>query len=294
MGRALHKTGPICDTAAMDHGMGPPPQGPRPIETLAPARLAALDWVLTDIDDTLTTEGRLTAEAYAALERLSAAGIRVVPVTGRPAGWCDMIARFWPVAAVVGENGALWYAMDHAARRMRRHHAGNQADRARLDALAAAAMAAVPGSRLAADQPFRLFDVAVDFAEDAGPLPMEAAEHIAGIFRAGGATAKVSSIHVNAWIGGWDKRSGLMHLFDTLWQGLGPALDRIAYLGDSPNDAPLFAAVPLSVGVANVAPFLAGMASPPAFITRGAGGAGFVEFAEAVLAARHAREEREA
>jgi len=265
---------------------------PRPFAAVPTARLAALRWVLTDIDDTLTTEGALTADAYAALSALTEAGLLVVPVTGRPAGWCDMIARFWPVAAVVGENGALWYAMDHAARRMRRHHAQDEATRlaarARLDALAQAAMRAVPGARIAADQPFRIFDVAVDFAEDAGPLPLAEAARIAAIFEAGGAAAKVSSIHVNAWIGEWDKLSGIRHLFATLWQGLDGVLDQIAYLGDSPNDAPLFGAVPLSVGVANVAPFLADIAAPPAYITQGAGGAGFAEFARAVIAARAA------
>lgn len=262
---------------------------------MPPRRLAALRWVLTDLDDTLTTEGRLTAEAYAAVEALAAAGLHVVPVTGRPAGWCDMIARFWPVAAVVGENGALWYAMDHAGRRMRRHYAQDEAARrdnaARLRALAAAALRAVPGTAMAADQPFRLFDIALDFCEDTGPLPLEAAERVAGIFQAGGAAAKVSSIHVNAWIGDWDKLAGLRHLFATLWQPLDQVLDRVAYLGDSPNDAPLFGAVPLSVGVANVAPFLSRMDQPPAFVTQGAGGAGFVEFARALLRARSTTKE---
>jgi HAD superfamily hydrolase (TIGR01484 family) len=267
---------------------------PQPLLAASRARLAGLRWVLTDIDDTLTTEGRLTASAYAALEALAAAGLMVVPVTGRPAGWCDMIARFWPVAAVVGENGALWYAMDHEGRRMRRHmvqdDAARLAARTRLDALAAQAMRAVPGTRIAADQPFRLFDVAVDFAEDAGPLPLAAAERVAEIFRAGGAEAKVSSIHVNAWVGQWDKLSGLRHLFATLWQPLETVIEAVAFLGDSPNDAPLFGAVPLSVGVANVAPFLPGIAAPPAYLAAGSGGAGFVEFAEAVLAARSTKE----
>ncbi|HYF07425.1 MAG TPA: HAD-IIB family hydrolase, partial [Acetobacteraceae bacterium] len=216
---------------------------PSPLSAIAPARLAGLRWVITDIDDTLTTEGRLTADVYAAMEGLSAAGIAVVPVTGRPAGWCDLIARQWPVAAVVGENGALWYGYDAPARRMRHWHAQDPAtlaaNRARLEALAAEAMAAVPGARIAADQPFRLFDIAVDFAEDAGPLPLDQAERIAAIFRAGGAAAKVSSIHVNAWIGEWDKRAGLGALFAALWDPLEQVLDRVAYLGDSPNDAPL-------------------------------------------------------
>jgi HAD superfamily hydrolase (TIGR01484 family) len=263
---------------------------PAPLAAVPRARLRRLRWVLADIDDTLTTDGRLTAPAYAALEALAGAGLRVVPVTGRPAGWCDLIARQWPVAAVVGENGALWYAHDPASRRMRRHHAqeapARTAARARLVALAERAMAEVPGCAVAADQPFRLFDVAVDFREDAGPLDLAAAARIAAVFRAGGAEAKVSSIHVNAWIGRWDKLSGLRHLFAALWGPLDDLLEEVAFVGDSPNDAPLFAALPLSVGVANVRPFLDAMPAAPAYVTRAEAGAGFVEFAGAVLAAK--------
>lgn len=266
------------------------PSPPTPLAKAPAAALAAIDWLLADIDDTITTEGRLTAEAYAALERLRAAGLHVVPVTGRPAGWCDMIARFWPVAAVVGENGALWYAHDHAARRMRRWHAEPPeqlaASQARLRALAEEALRRVPGAAIAADQPFRLFDMAVDFAEDAGPLPPDAPEAIAAVFRAGGAMAKVSSIHVNAWIGSWDKCAGVETLFAALWEKLDAVLPRVAYVGDSPNDAPMFARIPFSVGVANIRPFLPAIATPPRYVTGGEGGRGFVELANAVLRAR--------
>ncbi|WP_408904159.1 HAD family hydrolase [Pseudoroseomonas cervicalis] len=265
---------------------------PRPLATAPVELLAGLRWVLTDIDDTLTLDGRLPAAAYAALQALDEAGIAVIPVTGRPAGWCDAIARHWPVAGVVGENGALWYALDRGARRMLRWQAQPEAERlanrARLMALAEAALAAVPGSAIAADQPFRLFDVAVDFCEDAGPLGLEAAERIAAIFRDGGAEAKVSSIHVNAWIGGWDKRAGIESLFAARFQPFEGVREAVAFAGDSANDAPLFGAVACSVGVANVAPFLAGMATPPAYITRAEGGAGFAEFADALLKARGA------
>ncbi|MFC3127318.1 HAD-IIB family hydrolase [Pseudoroseomonas globiformis] len=263
---------------------------PRPLAEAPAEQLAQLRWVLTDIDDTLTLDGRLPAAAYAALEALDAAGIAVIPVTGRPAGWCDAIARHWPVAAVVGENGALWYGLDRDARRMRRWQAQPEearlANHARLHALAQRALDAVPGSALAADQPFRLFDVAVDFCEDAGPLGLQAAERIAAVFRAGGAEAKLSSIHVNAWIGEWDKRAGIEALFAARFAPFASVRDQIAFVGDSANDAPLFGAVPCSIGVANVAPFLAGMATPPAYVTRAEGGTGFAEFADALLKAR--------
>ena len=134
----------------------------------------ALEALLLDIDDTLTTDGKLEPEAYGALGRLRAAGLRVVPVTGRPAGWCDLIARFWPVDGVVGENGAFYYCYDHQQKRMRRVHAVGDAqrrtDRGRLDEIAARILSEVPGAALSADQPFRVADLAIDFCEDVIPL----------------------------------------------------------------------------------------------------------------------------
>src|SRR5438105_2148273 len=157
-----------------------------------------LRFVLLDIDDTLTTGGRLTAAAYGALEDLSRAGLRLVPVTGRPAGWCDLIARFWPVDAVIGENGAFYFRYDHGSRAMTRHFwlsaEERETARRRLDRLAGEILAAVPGARLAADQPYRSADLAIDIAEDAGPLPPDDIDRIVAMMHAAGAAAKISSI----------------------------------------------------------------------------------------------------
>src|SRR4051812_18334202 len=89
----------------------------KPWKSVKPSELKGLVGVCLDIDDTLSTEGQLTADAYEALWRLKAAGHAVVPITGRPAGWCDHIARFWPVDAVVGENGAFTFYMEGGVRR---------------------------------------------------------------------------------------------------------------------------------------------------------------------------------
>ena len=174
-------------------------------------------FVLTDIDDTVTTEGRLTAAAYTALEQLSAAGITVIPITGRPAGWCDHIARMWPVFAVVGENGAFYMRYDRSARRMTTHQWATeehlQDNRQKLDRLALEILQAVPGSALASDQHYRLADLAIDFCEDVAALPEAAVQQIVSLFKRAGAQAKVSSIHVNGWFGEYDKLSMTKTLF---------------------------------------------------------------------------------
>jgi HAD superfamily hydrolase (TIGR01484 family) len=246
--------------------------------------------VLTDIDDTLTHEGRLPALAYAALERLHAAGLIVVPVTGRPAGWCDLIARQWPVDAVVGENGAFWFRYDDTARRMQRRFLRPEADRAedrkRLEQIAEEVLAEVPGAALSADQGFRAIDLAIDFCEDVPPLPDAEVGRIVSIFERHGATAKVSSIHVNGWFGTHDKLTCSLKLLSEEF-GIDAAQDRgrIVFVGDSPNDAPMFGYFPNSVGVANVLRFRDRIATLPGFVTAAASAEGFAELADFLLAA---------
>jgi HAD superfamily hydrolase (TIGR01484 family) len=248
----------------------------------------AIRFVLLDIDDTLTTDGRLTAAAYGALEDLSQRGLRVIPVTGRPAGWCDLIARFWPVDAVIGENGAFYFRYDHETRAMTRHFWLSADERnlarRRLDRLAEEILAAVPGARIAADQPYRVADLAIDFAEDTGPLPPAEIDRIVALMHAAGAMAKISSIHVNGWFGDWDKLAMTQRLFREIY---GIDLDRqrdvVAFIGDSPNDEPMFAYFPLSIAVANVRPYLPRLKSPPAYVTKAEAGDGFVEFAAMLL-----------
>lgn len=247
--------------------------------------------VLADIDDTLTTGGRLTAEAYAALERLKSAGLLVIPVTGRPAGWCDHIARMWPVDGVVGENGAFYFRYDHAARRMHRHFA-DDADtrvrhRERLAAIGRKILAAVPGAAIAADQHYRETDLAVDFCEDVPRLPPAAVGKIVALMEKHGLNAKVSSIHVNGWFGTYDKLTMTRVMMrECFGVDLDAGRERYVFVGDSPNDAPMFAHFPHAVGVANVRDFAGQLAHAPAYVTANRGGAGFREVADALLAAR--------
>ncbi|MGB5079999.1 MAG: HAD-IIB family hydrolase [Burkholderiales bacterium] len=242
--------------------------------------------VLADIDETLTTAGRLTAAAYAALERLHRAGRIVVPVTGRPAGWCDHIARMWPVDAVVGENGAFYFF--HSEGRLHKRFLEDAATRtrkrARLDGIAGRVLAAVPGCAVAADQPYRETDLAIDYCEDVPPLPLEAAERIAALMREAGLEARISSIHVNGWFGDYDKLATSRLLFaERFGLDLDAANRQFVFAGDSANDAPMFGFFENSVGVANVRRFAGRLAAAPKYVTHAASGAGFVELVEHLL-----------
>ncbi len=261
----------------------------QPLATMPTATRHAVRGVLADIDDTITTRGKLLPSAYAALARLRDAGKLVIPITGRPAGWCDHIARMWPVAAVVGENGAFYMRYDAARRTLVKRFvtddASRVAARARLAAIGAAILQAVPGAALASDQHYREADLAIDFCEDVPPLPRAAVDRIVAMMEAEGMTAKVSSIHVNGWFGRYDKLGMTQTL---LAEAFGIDLDaeraNFVFAGDSPNDAPMFAYFPNAVGVANVHAFADRIVTLPAYVTAAEAGAGFVELADFLLA----------
>jgi HAD superfamily hydrolase (TIGR01484 family) len=245
-----------------------------------------IDTLLFDIDETLTSEGKLTATAYSALERLKRAGKRVVPVTGRPAGWCDHIARMWPVDAVVGENGAFYFGMFDAklVKRFQDEADTRARNRQRLEAIASRIVAAVPGCALASDQAYRETDLAIDYCEDVPALPLESAERIAALMREAGLTAKVSSIHVNGWFGTYDKLAMTRTLFRERFSlDLDAKKRSVAFVGDSPNDQPMFAYFDRSVGVANIRRFESVLQDKPRYVTRGFSGEGFAELASHLL-----------
>jgi hypothetical protein len=254
-----------------------------------PSRLKkGIRYVLTDIDDTLTLHGLLPAAALAAMERLGDAGVAVIPITGRPAGWCDHIARMWPVEAVVGENGAFYYRYDRELRKMERCYfktaEARGADRSRLEGLKVKILTEVPGCRVSADQAFREADLAIDFCEDVPRLSAPEVDRIVRIFEAAGAQAKISSIHVNGWFGDYDKLTMTRRLFrETFTEDLEAIKAHVIFAGDSPNDQPMFAFFPNAVGVANIREFAGRMSVLPAWVTQQEGGFGFAEMVDVLL-----------
>jgi len=261
-----------------------------PIDQFPTQQLKKIKYLLTDIDDTVTQDGLFPAASLSAMEQLSNAGIAVVPITGRPAGWCDHIARMWPVDAVVGENGAFYFSYNRKKHYMRQVFAKGEKqrleDRKQLEKIRERILRKVPGAGIASDQDYRIADLAVDFCEDVSPLSEENVQEIVKLFEEEGATAKISSIHVNGWFGDYDKLSMTeICLKDICDIDIYTDNDSIIFIGDSPNDSPMFSFFKNSVGVANVADF--DLPSPPAWITKNRSASGFREFVDALLAAKN-------
>ncbi len=253
------------------------------IQNLDKSKISKLKYVLCDIDDTITLNGKLTADAYSALWELHNRGINVIPVTGRPAGWCDLIIRQWPVKAVVGENGAFVYYSDGSHIKTFTHPSVAGAEtRERLENVKKACLDAVPGCRVSRDQFARIYDLAIDFNEDPPYLGFEAAERIKDICVSMGAEAKVSSIHVNTWFGDYNKVA-MTKLFLTTILKEDSIKEKCIFFGDSPNDEPMFEYFPISCAVANILPFADKLQHLPTYVASKEGGEGFAEAINYIL-----------
>jgi len=258
----------------------------QPLRAWPAAARRGLVGLLTDIDDTLTTEGAITPDALQALHALAQRGVHVIAITGRPVGWSEPFALQWPLAGIVAENGSValtrgpggalrkLYVQDEALRR---------ANHARMQQVAQRILREVPGATLSRDSGGRETDIAIDHSEFAHLPPARIAEVVA-IMRAEGMNATVSSIHVNGWYGGHHKLSGARWAVrELLGRALDAELQRWVYVGDSTNDVLMFEHFPHSVGVANIRRFEAELAFKPAYVTECERGAGFAEVARAIL-----------
>jgi len=268
--------------------MNPTEKKLMPLESLAPDQIRGVKGIFFDIDDTFSLDGKIPACSFKALWDLHQAGFKTIPVTGRPAGWCDHIARMWPVDAVIGENGSLYFWMDPAEGKLRRYFSDSEPrrreKRQRLKTLGEKILSTVKGTALASDQAYRETDLAVDFCEDVPRLGDEAIAEIIHLFEKAGATCKASSIHVNGWFGDYDKLKMTQKFVQQRLQvSLTEEKEHFVYCGDSPNDEPMFQFFPLSVGVNNVMNFADRMTHLPTYVTSAPGGKGFAQLADRLL-----------
>ena len=254
-----------------------------PIAELA----TAVRGVFSDVDDTLTHAGVVVPEAYAALARARAAGLRVVLVTGRPAGWAEVLASLWPVDAAIAENGGVAYFKRDGRVHRLYFDPGDPADNAaRLAAVADDVLRTFSFARRSDDSALRITDVAFDVSEYQQLAP-DQIEAIVAHCRGLGARTLVSSVHAHACFHTADKALMAARVAEVLWsESSEDVAAHYAFVGDSPNDQAAFAFFATSIGVSNVARYLPQLDPPPRYVTPSPYGHGFVEALEAVMRAR--------
>jgi HAD superfamily hydrolase (TIGR01484 family) len=265
--------------------------------------------IFTDIDDTLTTHQAITSDTLQALADLKATGLAVIPITGRPVGWCEPHALgdatrgipAWPVDAMVAENGGVAYTPENLHQNnfqptsnigftLSKIYYSDAATRAvnhaRMQQIAKIILQQVPGSALSTDHAGRETDIAIDYNE-VTLLPPNKVAQVVALFQAHGMHATVSSIHINGWFGEHTKLEAARWMVRTLFgRVLDDEIDRWVYVGDSTNDQLMFEHFPHSVGVANIQHFASQLLHWPRYVTVSERGAGFAEVAQAILEAR--------
>jgi HAD superfamily hydrolase (TIGR01484 family) len=244
-----------------------------------------LEYILHDIDDTITENGKLLPNAFQALWDLYKAGFKVIPITGRPAGWCSLIVRQWPVDAVIGENGAFCFYLRNGQLQKLVHPNVCENVKELLGRIQEACLREVPGCRVSKDQFSRLYDLAIDFNEEEPRLGFETAYQIKSLCESFGAEAKVSSIHVNIWFGKYDKLSMAKIMFEQIYQEKQETniKEKSLFFGDSPNDESMFEYFTNNCAVANIKPFLNKLKHKPAYISEKENGHGFSESVRCLL-----------
>jgi HAD superfamily hydrolase (TIGR01484 family) len=257
----------------------------KPASQFPAAAARRLAGVLFDLDDTLLDRGRLSVAALTSLYRLSEAGLILVGVTGRPAGWGQVLARQWPVSGMVTENGIIALVQrDHRVQVLDRASSEQRAARRQqLSALVAELRVRFPELEPSDDVAGRIADFSFDIAESR-QVDASVVQAVTDHARERGARVVRSSIQLHLCFDGDDKASGALR-FLHLVHGVDATLARyrFAFIGDSENDAPCFGAFEHTFGVAN----LQGRPSVlPAYRASQAMGAGFAEIAEVLLSGR--------
>jgi HAD superfamily hydrolase (TIGR01484 family) len=263
----------------------------QPLSALSNDALRDIEYLLFDVDETFTTHGLLTSEAYTSLFALRDAGITAIPVTGRPSGWGSVMLSTWPIKACVTENGGVisWRDERNVSQQRIIHveHRGARYVES-LRALGEQIVARYPMVRISADQPYRLTDLAIDYAEQSRNVGDDVVTAIVVMMQTAGYRTAVSSIHIHAYFPVNEKAEGVYPLMNVAFAMSRDDVQRCcAFIGDSPNDASLFASIPVSVGVANVRAALDKIHTPPAYICARECGAGFIEFAQQLIASKH-------
>src|SRR5450830_319724 len=253
-----------------------------PIQERPRGIFSSVRFLLTDMDETLTFNGRLAADTYCALEQLQQAGICVIPVTAAPAGWCDQMARMWPVNGVIGENGGFFFRRENHGHGLNRSfwHGEQSSDiMPRLLSTGRDIMRRIPQAKFAEDQAFRLTSLAFARTGDT------ALEHEISVALADeGLNTTINNLWILAWTGTYDKLAAARKVLEEEYEtDDATAQQSLLYSGDSVNDAPMFMHYRHTVGVSTVPQYLAQLPKAPAWITDGPGGSGFVQAARAVL-----------
>lgn len=255
----------------------------QPISELTSDKLKQVRLIATDMDGTLTCQGKFTPALLQAFHDLAIAGVTVLVVTGRSAGWVNGLANYLPVAGAIAENGGIFYPTPNPDDSSGEGQlivpiADIARHRHQLAAMFASLQQAFPQIQESSDNQFRL----TDWTFDVAGLSSEMLRQMGDRCQAQGWGFTYSTVQCHIKLAQQDKAPGLAWVLQRFFPAY--ALEEVVTVGDSPNDASLFDSrqFPLSIGVANVWHYQNRLEYHPTYVTAAPEVEGFCELAKAI------------
>ncbi|MGL5081434.1 MAG: HAD-IIB family hydrolase [Microcoleaceae cyanobacterium] len=237
----------------------------------------------TDVDGTLTTQQQFPSTMVQSLERLAEAGIAVLLVTGRSAGWVQGLAHYLPVLGAIAENGGVFYHKDSDVAKVLSPIPNLAQHRQQLASTFHTLQSQYPNLQESTDNDFRL----TDWTFDVNQIRYTDLQTLAEICAQQGWGFTYSTVQCHIKPLKQDKATGLQQVLSQHLSTLGSTLqlETVITMGDSPNDESLFnpALFPQSVGVANILDYAQTLTDLPAYVTVNREAAGFCEFVQGLL-----------
>ncbi len=255
-----------------------------PLHSLSAEACQNLQLIASDMDGTLSQGGKFQSTLFTALEQLQAAGLPVLIVTGRSAGWVQSIAQYLPVCGAIAENGGLFFRPPHYELELLVEIGTIAEHRAHLAQTFAKLQDPFPQLQESTDNRFRV----TDWTFDVAGLGQDDLRSLQVLCQADGWDFTYSTVQCHIRPQGQDKSVGIQRLVTQMFPERVATPEQILTVGDSPNDASLFNPkdFPQSVGVANVRHYTDQLPHSPRYITQTEEGAGFCELVDHVLTAR--------
>ena len=249
-----------------------------PLSPLNQSTLSNIRLIASDVDGTLTHNGKFSTNFISTLLDLQSAGIKVLLVTGRSAGWVSALVNYLPVAGAIAENGGL-FLQPNGQQDLLSSIPNISRHRILLENTFHQIKQLFPNLQTSTDNHFRI----TDWTFDVNDLSANDIQAISSQCQQMGWSFTYSNVQCHIKPPHQDKATGL----DAVLNNHFPELNsqQVLTIGDSPNDEAMFnpAKFPISVGVANVRHYQDKMLHLPKYMTHASEFAGFQELAQLLL-----------
>ena len=240
--------------------------------------LSDIRLIASDVDGTLTQNGKFSYDFISTLLDLQSAGIKVLLVTGRSAGWVNALVNYLPIEGAIAENGGIFLKPNgtqdllSSVPNLSRH-------RILLENTFHHIKQLFPNLHPSADNQFRI----TDWTFDVNDLSTDDIQAISSQCQQMGWSFTYSNVQCHFKPVHQDKANGLSWVLSNHFPELNS--QQVLTVGDSPNDEAMFNAAlfPISVGVANIRHYQDKMLHLPKYVTQASEFAGFSEFAKLLL-----------